>query len=159
MKVTVVTPSLNGMRYLDECIASVKIQRSENVDVEHMIVDGGSTDGTVEFARQQGCTVMTGKDDGIFDAINKGSFAAQGELLGFLGCDDILLPGALEQVVQTYEPSGRRWVVVGIRWLDGRGTPRGDRAAPRAGSPCRCPLRSGGVASCTGHLRELGNVP
>ena len=46
------------------------------------------------------------------------------------GCDDILLPGALEQVVQTYEPSGRRWVVVGIRWLDGCGTPRGNRTAP-----------------------------
>ena len=118
------------MRYLDECIESVKIQRSENVDVEHMIVDGGSTDGTLEFARRRGCTVMTGKDEGTFDAINKGSFAAQGELLGFLGCDDILLPGALEQVVQTYERSGRRWVGGGIRWLDGRGTPRGDLAAP-----------------------------
>src|SRR5271157_5126769 len=116
------------MRYLDECIESVKIQRSENVDIEHMIVDGGSTDGTLEFARQQGCTVMTGKDDGIFDAINRGSFAAQGELLGCLGCDDILLPGALEQVAQTYERSGRHWVGGGVRWLDSRGTPRVDHA-------------------------------
>jgi len=130
MKVTVVTPSYNGMRYLDECIVSVKIQRSKNVDVEHMVVDGGSTDGTVEFARERGCTVMTGKDEGIFDAINKGSFAARGELLGFLGCDDLLLPGALERVVQAYEQSGRRWVVGGIRWLDGPGTSRGDLAAP-----------------------------
>ena len=79
MKVTMVTPSFNGMRYLDECIESVKIQRSENIDVEHMIVDGGSTDGTVEFARRRGCTVMMSKDEGIFDAINKDSFAEQGE--------------------------------------------------------------------------------
>ena len=73
---------------------------------------------------------MTGKDEGIFDAINKGSFAAQGELLGFLGCDDILLPGALARVVQGYARGGRRWVVGGIRWIDGHGTPRGDLAAP-----------------------------
>ena len=145
---------------MDECIESVKIQRSENVDVEHMIVDRGSTDGTLEFARRRGCTVMTGKDDRIFDAINKDSFAAQGELLGFLGCDDILLPGALEQVVQTYEPSGRRWVVVGIRWLDGRGTPRGDRAAPSEldhGADVRFARVE--LHHAHGHLRELGNVP
>ena len=149
MQVTVVTPSFNGMRYLDECIKSVQIRRSEHVNVEHIIVDGGSTDGTVEFARQRGCTVMTGKDEGIFDAINKGSFAAQGELLGFLGCDDILLPGALARVVQGYARGGRRWVVGGIRWIDGHGTPRGDLAAPPAGSLCRCPPRSAGIASCT----------
>ena len=130
MKVTVVTPSFNGIRYLSECIESVRLQQSENFDVEHIVVDGGSTDGTVEFAQERGCTVMVGKDDGIFDAINKGSFAARGELLGFLGCDDVLLPGAIEQVVQTYEHSGRRWVVGGIRWIDSYGMSRGDLAAP-----------------------------
>lgn len=130
VKITVVTPSLNGIRYFNECIESVRAQQSNHVDVEHIIVDGGSTDGTVELARQRGCTVMVGKDDGLFDAHNRGCFAAQGELVGFLGCDDILLPGALEQVARTYKSSSHRWVVGGIRWIDSYGTSRGDLAAP-----------------------------
>jgi hypothetical protein len=130
MLVTVVTPSFNGIEYLRDCIASTRSQEGPNVQVEHMIVDGGSTDGTVELARELGCTVMTGKDEGIFDAINKGSFAGRGELLGFLGCDDMLLPGALDAVVRSYREGGRRWVVGGIRWTDGDGVSRGDLAAP-----------------------------
>ena len=101
---------------------------------------------------------MTGKDDGIFDAINKGSFAAQGELLGFLGCDDILLPGALEQVVQTYEPSGRRWVVVGIRWLDGCGTPAATAPPPELDHRADVRFARVELHHAHGHLRELGNV-
>jgi glycosyltransferase involved in cell wall biosynthesis len=130
MLVTVVTPSFNGIEYLRECVESTRSQEGPNVQVEHMIVDGGSTDGTVELARELGCTVMTGKDEGIFDAINKGSLAGRGQLLGFLGCDDMLLPGALDAVVRSYRESGRRWVVGGIRWTDGDGVSRGDLAAP-----------------------------
>ena len=74
VKITVVTPSLNGIRYFNECIESVRAQQSNHVDVEHIIVDGGSTNGTVELARQRGCTVMVGKDDGLFDAHNRGCF-------------------------------------------------------------------------------------
>jgi GT2 family glycosyltransferase len=102
------------------------------VQVEHVVVDGGSRDGTVEFARSSGCTVMTGKDDGIFDAINKGSFNANGVLLGFLGADDMLLPGALDAVALEYRAHGHRWLAGGGRWLDGDGRPRGDVPAPPA---------------------------
>jgi glycosyltransferase involved in cell wall biosynthesis len=131
MLITVVTPTLNAIRYLPECIESIRIQEGPDVHVEHIVVDGGSTDGTVEFARSQGCVVMTGKDDGIFDAINKGSFNSNGMLLGFLGADDILLPGALAAVARHYQADGHRWVTGGGRWLDGEGRPRGDiPAAP-----------------------------
>jgi glycosyltransferase involved in cell wall biosynthesis len=131
MLITVVTPTLNAIRYLPECIESTRIQEGPDVHVEHIVVDGGSTDGTVELARSQGCVVMTGKDDGIFDAINKGSFNSNGMLLGFLGADDLLLPGALAAVARHYEASGHRWVTGGGRWLDGEGRPRGDiPAAP-----------------------------
>jgi glycosyltransferase involved in cell wall biosynthesis len=99
MKVSVVTPTLNGVEYLRECIESSHASARNGIEVEHMIVDAGSTDGTVELARSLGATVLQGKDRGIFDAINKGSFAASGELLGFLGADDVLLPGGLEAVV------------------------------------------------------------
>lgn len=130
MIVTVVTPTLNGKDYLEECILSAERNNSKTVEVEHLIVDGGSTDGTVELAESHGLRVLKGKDSGIFDAINKGSFNSSGELLGFLGADDVMLPGALDPVVALYERSGRRWVVGGIRWIDQRGRSLGELAAP-----------------------------
>lgn len=130
MLISVVTPTLNAIRYLQSCIESTRDQQSPNVQVEHIVVDGGSTDGTVEFAEAQGCTVISGRDEGIFDALNKGSFRASGELLGVLGSDDLLLPGALDAVAQHFQQDRRRWLVGGGRWLDGAGRPRGDIAAP-----------------------------
>lgn len=130
MIVTVVTPTLNASQYLEACIASAKRNNSENVTVEHVIVDGGSTDDTVAIAERHGLTVLHGKDKGIFDAINKGSRNSSGELLGFLGADDLMLEGALDAVVEGYRKSGRRWVVGGIRWIDERGAGMGFLAAP-----------------------------
>jgi glycosyltransferase involved in cell wall biosynthesis len=128
--ISVVTPTLNAIRYLRHCIESTRVQESPHVQVEHIIVDGGSHDGTIELARSQGCTVMVGKDDGIFDAINKGSFNASGVLLGFLGADDVLLPGALDAVARRFQSDGRRWVAGGSRWLDADGRRLGDLPAP-----------------------------
>jgi glycosyltransferase involved in cell wall biosynthesis len=132
MIVTVVTPTLNAVEYLDECILSAARNASPDIEVEHVIVDGGSTDGTVELAERRGLRVMAGKDRGIFDAINKGSFGSRGELLGFLGADDTLLPGGLAAIVGAYRRSGKRWVVGGIRWTDAKGRDLGGLAAPPA---------------------------
>jgi glycosyltransferase involved in cell wall biosynthesis len=130
MLVTVVTPTLNASAYLDECIRSVQAQASDLVTVEHLVVDGGSTDGTVELARTLGATVLEGKDSGLYEADNKGTAAAQGELIGYLGADDYLLPGALDAVVRAYERDGLPWVVGGLRWIDGAGGSLGNLAAP-----------------------------
>src|SRR6187549_3363851 len=116
MIVTIVTPTLNAVEYLKECIESARRNTTKDIEIEHVIVDGGSTDGTVELARSYGLRVLQGKDSGIFDAINKGSFDSSGELLGFLGADDVMLDGASSAVVQAYRKSGRRWVVGGIKW-------------------------------------------
>jgi glycosyltransferase involved in cell wall biosynthesis len=129
MIVTVVTPSLNGMRYLPECIESTRRQESDRVTVEHIIVDGGSTDGTPEYAASRGCKVMH-REGGITEALNIGSLSARGLLLGILGCDDFLLPGALDAVVDDYERSGRRWIVGSCRWLDARGHDIGKFRSP-----------------------------
>jgi len=129
MLVTVVTPTLNAVAFLRQCIESVKVQEGPDVSVEHVIVDGGSTDGTVELAESYGLRVMTGKDRGIFDAINKGSFQSSGELLGFLGADDVMLEGALAEVVRAYKSSGRSWVCGGIRLIDGNDKNLGEIAA------------------------------
>ncbi len=100
------------------------------IEVEHVIVDDGSTDGTVELARSYGLRIMQGKDKGIFDAVNKGSFDSSGELLGCLAADDVMLEGGLEAIVRGYRRSGKRWVVGGIRWIDEHGNGLGGLAAP-----------------------------
>ena len=130
MIVTIVTPTFNAREYLRECIESARANQAEQIDVEHVIVDGGSVDGTVELAESYGLRVLKGKDRGIFDAINKGSFDSKGELLGFLGADDVMLTGGLKKVVDTYRKTGRRWIVGGIRWIDEHGNSLGDLAAP-----------------------------
>jgi glycosyltransferase involved in cell wall biosynthesis len=132
MIVTVVTPTLNAVEYLGECIQSLRANEAAGIEIEHVIVDGGSTDGTVELAQSFGLRIMTGKDRGIFDAINKGSFNARGELLGFLGADDVMLPGGMQAVVDAYRKLGCCWVVGGIRWIDERGRGLGGLAAPPA---------------------------
>jgi len=130
MIVTVVTPTFNAAEYLRECIASTRANQTSDIEIDHVVVDGGSTDGTVALARACGARVMVGKDKGIFDAINKGSFNSEGELLGFLGADDVMLPGGMQAVVDTYHRSGRRWVSGGIRWIDEKGRGLGALAAP-----------------------------
>lgn len=130
MIVTIVTPTLNAVRYLKECIESARAAEFPGVQIEHVIVDGGSTDGTVELAEAHGLRVLTGKDRGIFDAINKGSFNSSGELLGFLGGDDVMLPHGMRAVADAYRRSGARWVVGGIRWIDEHGRDMGGLSAP-----------------------------
>lgn len=130
MLVSVITPSLNGERYLRNCISSVQDQRGPTVDVEHIMVDGGSTDGTPELASAQGCIVITRSERNVYAAINKGIRHASGDLIGILGCDDALLPGALAKVVQKYRAEGLPWLLGAMRWLDADGRTRGDQPSP-----------------------------
>jgi glycosyltransferase involved in cell wall biosynthesis len=132
MIVTVVTPTLNAVKFLEQCIISVQRNASRDIEVEHVLVDGGSTDGTVELAQRLGLRVLKGKDRGIFDAVNKGSFNSSGELLGFLGADDLMLDGGLAHIVRVFHQQGRRWVAGGIRWIDEAGRNLGGFRVPPA---------------------------
>ena len=74
MKVTVVTPVYNGMPWLPECVGSVAMQRGD-ADVEHLVYDGGSTDGSAEWLREHasiGYEAIFGPDGGQTDALAKG---------------------------------------------------------------------------------------
>ncbi|MDY8108795.1 glycosyltransferase family 2 protein [Fulvimarina sp. 2208YS6-2-32] len=132
MIVTIVTPTLNAAEYLPQCIASVKQNAVPGAEIDHVVVDPGSTDATIAIAKTAGCRLIQGKDKGIFDAINKGSFQSRGDVLGFLGADDVMLPGAVAEIVKAFETSKARWAVGGIRWIDEQGASLGDLSAPPA---------------------------
>jgi len=96
---SIVTPCLNRADLIAEAVESVQAQ--DGVTVEHIVIDGGSTDGTLEvLARYPHLRVLSGADHGVYDAINRGLSIACGPILGHLNSDDVLLPGALAAVAR-----------------------------------------------------------
>lgn len=97
--VTIVTPTYNSLQWLRGCRSSVSQQRFGSI--QHVVVDGGSTDGTVEWLSEQRDIEWTsGPDDGQSDALVKGFAAARGDLLGWLNADDRLHPDACSTAVE-----------------------------------------------------------
>ena len=97
MRISIVTPTLNRAHFLAQAIESVRAQG--DADVEHIVVDGMSTDGTVELlARYPHLRVIREPDTGLYDALNKGLRAATGEWIGWLNSDDLFAPDALRRV-------------------------------------------------------------
>ncbi len=89
MKVSIVTVVLNNRPHIEDCIRSVLGQSYKNF--EYIIIDGGSTDGTLDIIRnyEQGMSHwVSEKDDGIYDAMNKGIKSATGDIVGILNSDD-----------------------------------------------------------------------
>jgi len=104
--VSIITPVLNGIKYLEACIESVLNQSYPYI--EHIFVDGGSTDGTLELlsshrARHpERIRFISEPDKGAEDAWNKGWKIARGEIFGWLGSDDMFEPGAIQTVVEFF---------------------------------------------------------
>ena len=99
--VSLITVVRNAERHLEEALAS--IHRQTYPHIEHIVVDGESTDGTgAILARHEAAIarLIRGPDAGIYDAMNKGVAAASGQVIGFLNADDVLYPDALQQVVE-----------------------------------------------------------
>jgi glycosyltransferase involved in cell wall biosynthesis len=118
--VSVVTPSLNQGRFLEQAIASVAEQ--DYPRIEHVVVDGGSTDGTLEIlARYAHLFWSSEPDEGQADALNKGFARASGTILGWLNADDLYLPGAVSAAVTALRETGSGLVHGGWRQVDERG--------------------------------------
>jgi glycosyltransferase involved in cell wall biosynthesis len=99
---SIVTPSFNMGRYLPLCARSVADQ--SGVDLEHIVVDGGSSDGTVEWLRgQDRLRSVSEPDEGMYDALNKAFGMTRGALIGHLNCDEQYLPGTLSHVRAYFE--------------------------------------------------------
>ncbi|MBQ7540160.1 MAG: glycosyltransferase [Bacteroidaceae bacterium] len=100
-KITVVTPSYNQAKFLERTILSIINQDYPNL--EYIVCDGGSTDGSVEIIKRYADKIdwwCSERDNGQTDAINKGMHHATGEIVGWINSDDILLPGALHELAR-----------------------------------------------------------
>jgi len=86
--ISIVTPVFNSTRWIDLCVRSVR-HALQGRNYEHIIVDGGSTDGTLDYLNQQkDIHLIPGPDKGMYDALNKGMAAARGRILGHLNADE-----------------------------------------------------------------------
>jgi len=115
MKISLVTPTLNSEAFLQKTIESVLSQEGD-FELEYIIKDGGSTDKTRRIVESYGDKVRMHikSDDGPADAINQGMRLVTGEIAGWLGSDDLLLPGALKRVISTFTHTPK------IKWLTGK---------------------------------------
>jgi len=106
IKISIITPSYNQGDYIEETILSVLNQTYQNI--EYIIIDGGSIDNTLEIInkyRDRIDIVISEKDKGQSDAINKGFRLASGVLSGWINSDDILYSHCVEELVATYKRS------------------------------------------------------
>jgi glycosyltransferase involved in cell wall biosynthesis len=120
--VSIVTPSYNMARYLTETIESVLGQ--DYPRIEYIVMDGGSTDGTVAILEQykDRLTFTSGRDGGTSDAIFQGFRRAKGEIFAWLNADDAFLPGAVRTAVEYLQSHPDVDVVYGeCWWIDDQG--------------------------------------
>jgi len=113
-KISVVTPSYNQGEFIEEAIRSVLLQGYPNL--EYIIIDGGSTDNTVEIIRRYECWLshwVSEKDRGQAHAVNKGWAWSSGQILGWLNSDDIYAPKALFAVAEAWHEAGKSGMVYG----------------------------------------------
>jgi glycosyltransferase involved in cell wall biosynthesis len=105
-KISIVIPSFNKVRFIRETLDSIVSQKYSNLEV--IIQDGGSSDGTLEIIKKYALKFLeiiryeSKKDNGQLDAINKGLGKATGEILTFINADDCYLPGAFAAISEAY---------------------------------------------------------
>ena len=106
MKFSVITPNRNGGRFLEESIQSIISQRRDGIDLEYIIIDGASTDESldiIERYRSQISIFISEPDKGPVDAINKGLGLATGDIISWLNADDRYHRSALKRVAAAYK--------------------------------------------------------
>ncbi|HAT68018.1 MAG: hypothetical protein A2481_02040 [Candidatus Yonathbacteria bacterium RIFOXYC2_FULL_47_9] len=117
MKFSIITPTYNTAPYLEETIESV-ISQAGNFDIEYIVMDGGSTDNTVEILKKYDQEIKSGaykvhcnsltfswyseKDKGMYDAINRGFAKASGDVYTWINADDTYVPGAFQNIADAF---------------------------------------------------------
>ncbi|HYG50884.1 MAG TPA: glycosyltransferase family 2 protein [Flavobacteriales bacterium] len=120
MKVSIITVSYNSAKTINDTILSVMGQTWANV--EYIIVDGGSTDNTLQICKTYGnriAKIISEPDKGIYDAMNKGLALATGDIIGILNSDDVYAYGTvLEDVVKKMLESGTNALYADLVYVD-----------------------------------------
>jgi glycosyltransferase involved in cell wall biosynthesis len=124
-KITLVTPVFNAVRYIEQTIQSVISQQYPNL--EYFIIDGGSTDGTLEVIRkyEHELTGWTGQpDNGMYDALNRGFARSSGEIMGWISATDMLHTRSLFLVADVFRE------IPQVEWITGRPTGFNEEGMP-----------------------------
>lgn len=106
VKISIITITFNSEKTLEETISSVATQNVDGITLEYIIIDGKSTDGTIEIIKRYNDKItrwISEPDQGISDAFNKGIQMATGEIIGIINSDDLLLPDALQVLRENYD--------------------------------------------------------
>ncbi|MCB1154914.1 MAG: glycosyltransferase [Deltaproteobacteria bacterium] len=104
MKFSIITPSFNQADYLERTLESIHSQQGD-FELEHIVMDGGSTDGSVAILERWADKLdfVSEKDEGQSDALNKGFAKATGDVVAWLNSDDVYKPGALDAVARYFD--------------------------------------------------------
>lgn len=123
MKISIITPTWNQAKFIERTILSI-INQKGNFDLEYIVMDGGSTDGTVDILKKYETIIRENrkykhikfvwkseKDKGQSDAINKGLKMATGDVVAFINSDDTYSDGAFDKVIKLFEENPKGvWV-------------------------------------------------
>jgi glycosyltransferase involved in cell wall biosynthesis len=120
VRFSIITPSYRSSAWLKLCIASVADQ---GVDLEHLVQDAGSDDGTLDWLPQDlRVKTFVEKDQGMYDAVNRGLRRASGDILAYLNCDEQYLPGALAVIAGYFDRHPRLDMLFGdVVMVDAQG--------------------------------------
>ena len=122
-RLTVITPSLNQGKYLERALRSVLEQGYP--DLEYIVMDGGSTDGSVDVLRRYDDRLaywVSEPDNGQSWAINRGIERSTGDVIAYINSDDYYLPGAFEAALRFFADPGVRWVAGATEYRESDGT-------------------------------------
>ena len=116
MKLSIIVPSYNSSRFIRETLDSI-LNDQDSVPIELIVVDGGSTDNTLDILRSYGNKLrwISERDNGEPDAINKGMAMATGDVLAYIDADDVYYPYALKKVAKYFNEHPE------AMWLYGKG--------------------------------------
>ena len=105
MKVSIITVTYNSAKYVEDCMNSIIRQDYKNI--EYIVVDGNSTDGTIEIIEKNAQYIskwISEEDGGMYDALNKGMELATGDIIGILNSDDVLASAdVISEIVQCFD--------------------------------------------------------
>lgn len=116
---SIVVPSFNSEKYIGECLLS--LEREKNEQVEYILIDGGSTDRTLELVqpyRKMFTTIVSEPDSGQSDAFNKGFSQASGTYFTWLNSDDVLCPGSLNRALALIAAEPVQWYAANVVYIN-----------------------------------------